>query len=222
MPSTITQLPPLRCFKFRAQAELDMADCDRERAVQPVAWHIEILLEPDDEAAENPDPATQTKVGWMHFVAVDDELVGDPYAALDAVSQEYADYGAVIRTLEHDPETFELGLGPYLIMDRVQLDEPFRGYGLGTYLAGMAMKVLGGTMAFPAVIVNPFPLDIPRDAAGRSIMPKADLDAAIAAVARSWERLGFHHYRDGYYVLDRTRAGFDERLAALREALPDP
>lgn len=79
--------------------------------------------------------------------------------------------------------------------------------------------MLGGTMGFPAAIVRPFPLGLPRDAAGRST--KADLDAATAAIARSWERLGFRHYRDGYYLLDRTRAGFDERMAALRKALPD-
>lgn len=89
MPSDAALFPGLIYFKLRVRTELHMACCRDDLSQEPLTWHVDILLDPDDDdAASGQNP---TRVGWMRFVAVDEELVdGDPYAALDAVSQEYA------------------------------------------------------------------------------------------------------------------------------------
>jgi hypothetical protein len=61
----------------------------------------------------------------------------------------------------------------------------------------MAIKMIAP--GCDVVTVYPVPLDAERDEDGDVVQPATD--QAIAAIGRSWERLGFAHYRHGVHIL---------------------
>ncbi|ACU77826.1 hypothetical protein Caci_9013 [Catenulispora acidiphila DSM 44928] len=190
---------------------LHLGMCDGERTDEAPRWFVQIMLEDGDE----PD-AEPIQIGHMQFLMVDEAMVGRVFDSLDALDGHASRHAEVILALADDAEApVEMPFGPYLIVESVQLDEPYRGRGLGTYLTGMAIKMIGP--GCDIVTVYPFPLDTQRDEDGVAVEPATS--EAMAAIGRSWERLGFRPYRLGVYVLDRRYATFEKSLSELPKRL---
>lgn len=198
-------------IRLDISSTLHLGACDGERTDEAPRWFVQIMLEDGDE----PD-AEPIQIGHMEFLMVDEAMVGQVFESLDALDRHASRHAEVILGLGEDEEApVEMPFGPYLIVESVQLDQQYRGRGLGTYLTGMAIKMIGP--GCDIVTVYPFPLDAQRDAGGVAVQPATD--KAMAAIGRSWERLGFKRYRCGVYVLDRRYVTFEQSLTKLRESL---
>ncbi|MFG2172826.1 hypothetical protein ACGFMO_15865 [Streptomyces niveus] len=85
-----------------------------------------------------------------------------------------------------------------LVMDRVTLDEPWRGRGLGTALTLEAiLRLMPGCRA---VACSPGITDI----VGERLRDEAEWDRVNTKIAQGWQRLGFLPYRNSVYLLSPT------------------
>jgi hypothetical protein len=83
-------------------------------------------------------------------------------------------------------------------------------------LAGTAIKKLSADARLAACY--PAPLDDNPDPAAEQIPEgEATRRKAIAALGRTWARLGFEHFRDGVHVLDLGLVTFEEKLRRLHQ-----
>lgn len=198
-------------IRLDISSSLHLGACSGERADEAPRWFVQIMLEDGDEPYGEP-----IQIGRMEFLMVDEAMVGQVFDSLDALDGHASRHAEVILGLGDDEDApVEMPFGPYLIVESVQLDQPYRGRGLGTYLTGMAIKMIGP--GCDIVTVYPFPLDTERDADGVALQPATDV--AMTAIGRSWERLGFVPYRLGVYVLDRRHVTFEKSLRELRKGL---
>jgi len=207
----------LNYIRLDISSTLYFASCYGERTDMAPRWFVRIMLENDDEDADPDDVHNNaTKIGHMEFLMVDEAMNRNIFDSLDAHDGHAMLHAEAILALEDDEDApVEMAFGPYLVVETVQLDQAYRGHGLGTYLTGMAIKMIAP--GCDIVTVYPFPLDAKRDENGDAVQPATD--QAIAAIGRSWERLSFKPYRHGVYVLDRRYVGFEEALRKLRKGL---
>jgi hypothetical protein len=156
-----------------------------------------------------------SRVGDMNITLVGPET-SDPFALLDGWDAELGHIASVIFNLEEPGELspdldsrLEVSGVQVLILHDVKLAAPWRGFGLGPLLAGTAIRRLSGgarvAVCYPAPIREP-------DEGG---WDDAAWDQAVAALQRTWGRLGFQHFRNGVFVLDLGLTTLDERLAQL-------
>ncbi|SCK40965.1 hypothetical protein YUYDRAFT_05054 [Streptomyces sp. ScaeMP-e48] len=163
-------------------------------------------------------------VGDFEFYRADPYETGDLFGVLDGHD---GDVGLVagailnLRTREFRDDLDGI-IGSFgsamLILNSATMNKEWRGTGVGTVLAGRAIKRLGtgcrGVACYPA------PLDDPGESQN-----DGGRENAHQALRRSWERLGFEHYRKGVYVLDLGTVTLGRSLASLTkqvDALPQP
>jgi ribosomal protein S18 acetylase RimI-like enzyme len=205
------ETPKLNDIRLDIGSELHLALCSEEQTDIAPRWFVRVMLECEDDGDRQ-----ETEIGHMEFLMVDERMVGRVFDSLDVHDGHAASHAAAILALGNDEDgPVEMPFGPYLVVETVELKPAYRGRGLGTYLTGMAIKMIGPGCNI--VTVYPFPLDAERDEIGDAVQPATN--HAIAAIGRSWERLGFAPYRYGVYVLDRSYVTFDHSLAALRAGL---
>ncbi|THA45149.1 hypothetical protein [Streptomyces sp. A1136] len=91
-------------------------------------------------------------------------------------------------------ERMEVPAGDLLIMDRVRIEPPWRGFGIGALAAAEAIRRLADGCC--AVACEPTPTD------GDFENDKPGYPAAQAKIAKVWESVGFEAFHDGIYLLD--------------------
>ncbi|WP_331773326.1 hypothetical protein OG948_59085 (plasmid) [Embleya sp. NBC_00888] len=102
-----------------------------------------------------------------------------------------------------------------LVMDRVVLDERWRGFGLGPILAAEAIERLSpGTRA---VACMPGISDREPDRE----LGREEWDRVTARITAAWARVGFEAFADGVHLIDPATVVAEEALSVLREDFDD-
>ncbi|MFH9400786.1 hypothetical protein ACH4JS_13585 [Streptomyces sp. NPDC017638] len=180
---------------------------------EPIIWHVsaDLFDHERDETVEH--------IGDFEFFRADPYETRDMFGVLDGHD---GDVGLIAETIidvttgqfHNDLDDFTEPIYPaMLILNSAKLVEKWRGFGVGAALVGRAIKRLSpgcrGAACYPA------PLE------GR----KEDRETAVAALQRTWQQLGFEHYRDDVFVLNLGTVTLDEALPALikrLDTLPQP
>ncbi|MCA1272057.1 hypothetical protein LCE32_18655 [Streptomyces sp. 7G] len=97
-----------------------------------------------------------------------------------------------------------------LVMDRVTLDQAWRGFGLGVVLAIEAIhRLMPGCRA---IVCSPGIADVSE----HRLRERAEWDRVNRKIARGWESVGFRHHRDHVFLLSPTSLVLEEQRDALR------
>ncbi|MFJ4689239.1 hypothetical protein [Streptomyces sp. NPDC088789] len=100
-------------------------------------------------------------------------------------------------------------------MDRVTLDEQWRGHGLGAILATETIhRLMAGCRG---IACSPGVTDLGSD---RS-MNQAEWDRVTAKIARGWEGIDFRQHRGNVYLLSPASSQLEEQRSAMRERLAE-
>ncbi|MFB6525396.1 hypothetical protein [Streptomyces sp. NPDC056399] len=103
----------------------------------------------------------------------------------------------------------------HLVMDRVTLDEQWRGYGLGAILATKAIhRLMAGCRG---IACSPGVTDLSSD----HLRNQAEFDRVTAKVARGWERIGFRLHRGNVYLVSPASLQLEEQRGAMRQRLAE-
>jgi GNAT superfamily N-acetyltransferase len=141
-------------------------------------------------------------------------VLGDPqlWEALDAMESSLETVASTILDpvsgeLVDDLEELLEGLDErVLILNSVLVEPDWRGYGVGTLLAGLALQ----TLAPGSRLVATYPAPL-TDSGG------AEWETAVAKLEKVWGALGFVPFRDGVWVLDLATVDLDEAVIRLRK-----
>ncbi|MFI9210255.1 hypothetical protein ACIGW7_19220 [Streptomyces sp. NPDC053253] len=102
-----------------------------------------------------------------------------------------------------------------LIMDKVTLDEPWRGHGLGAILATEVIhRLMAGCRA---VACSPGVTDLSSD----RLRNRTEWDRVAAKIAKGWARIGFRLYQGNVYLLSPASLELEEQRAAMRGRLAE-
>ncbi|MFF8918945.1 hypothetical protein ACF08M_38000 [Streptomyces sp. NPDC015032] len=162
------------------------------------------------------------EVGSMTFFRVHVDRGQNAFWALEEETEEL--YEIARAVLDPDTGNFNesaneeleyVGSG-LLVMDRVTLDEDWRGHGLGVVLALEAiLRLMPGCRA---IVCSPGVTDL----TGARLRDQAEWERVTAKITRGWEGLGFRHHQGTVYllspaseVLEAQRDVLRRRLAAL-------
>lgn len=170
----------------------------------PETWHVSA----DVPAAEDEDgqPAV-SHVGDIEIVFVDPydpnafDLLDGQDAGLGRVGEAllaFSDGGRTKGWQQDLMDRFEPIGGHLLILNQVDLTPEWRGFGIGTLLAGLAMKRLS------------------RGCQAAAVFPD---EAAADKLSTVWAQLGFEHFRDGVHVLDFAITTLDDAIGKLRDRI---
>jgi hypothetical protein len=170
-------------------------------------WFVRGLVPIDDDGQEHQQVAT------LHFVR---GKLGDPelWEALDAAEADLEAVGSAVldtRTgeLADDLEEQIEPMGEsLLVLDSAKMSKDWRGFGVGVYVAGLALRHLSAGARMAALY--PAPLN-KLDEQAREV--------AIQKLGRAWSQLGFQPYRAGVWVLDLALLDLEQGIAALGEGL---
>lgn len=111
-------------------------------------------------------------------------------------------------------EAIDCPVGDLLILDRVFLALPWRGFGLGPVLAAEAIRRLSGGCC--AVAAEPGMAEWPHNRDEVTDAYRARVKAKIAAL---WESVGFHAFHSGVQLLDTSMREPIELHRARRKEL---
>ncbi|WP_405908724.1 hypothetical protein OG742_30410 [Streptomyces sp. NBC_00828] len=155
-------------------------------------------------------------VGSMTFFRVHLDRGRNAFWAMEQETEELYETAQVLLDRETGNFTDEVSeLLDYvgsdlLVMDRVTLDEEWRGHGLGAVLAMEAvLRLMTGCRA---VACSPGVTDI----SGNRLRDRAEWDRVNAQIRQGWERIGFRLYRDGAFLLSPTSQVLEEQRRVLR------
>ncbi|MGW8743657.1 hypothetical protein [Streptomyces sp. NPDC055794] len=209
-------------------------------------WRVSIRAYHDEEeecAGGCTDACQQlidngSEAGWLSLWRLRDYTGVDRWMVADAQSGDLESIAATVlddgEYSEAFQETIDCPVGDLLILDRVFLARPWRGFGLGPVFAAEAIRRLSGGCC--AVAAEPGIAEWPEN---RDEVSDADRAAAKAKIAALWESIGFHTFHGGVQLLDtslqepvdlhRARRTDLEYLSAAyrahlenRPALPEP
>lgn len=209
-------------------------------------WHVSIRVYHDEEE-ECPGGCTEecqqviddgSEVGRLRLWRLRDYTGADRWMVADAQSGDLESIAATVlddgEYSDAFQEAIDCPVGDLLILDRVFLARPWRGFGLGPVFAAEAIRRLSGGCC--AVAAEPGMSEWPDNRDEVSDAYRATAKAKIAAL---WESIGFHAFHDGVQLLDtslqepidlhRARRKDLEDLSAAyrahlegRPALPEP
>lgn len=169
------------------------------------------------------DGGARVAILEAHGLLIDLWRVRDIYSALDARSQDYAnflpmfgdqgDYGEVELAGELE-ESLNAGGSQVVILDRVRLAPAWRGCGgVGRLLT---IRLLRWVCDDPrAVALKPFPIDLDKE----QKKDKATFDKAMKSVRKTWKSIGFERFTDGIWVLDPRTGDFERTTKKLSAQL---
>ncbi|MGW6940315.1 hypothetical protein ACWGF3_15160 [Streptomyces xanthophaeus] len=146
-----------------------------------------------------------TPIGSMNFVRIRD-FTADP--AWEAADSHDGDTEKIVSVctdpayamtpgLHWSPEfedRIECPVGDLLIMDRVRIEPPWRGFGIGALAAAEAIHRLAAGCC--AVACEPAPTD------GDFEDDEPGYQAARAKIVKVWESIGFEEFSNGIHLLD--------------------
>lgn len=160
-------------------------------------------------------------VGSFQFYRVEPLETADLFGVMDGYDSDLGHIAEMII----DPETGEISDGlsdllaglesDMLVLCSAELEEQWRGFGIGAVLAGRAIKQLGhGCLG---VVLQP-----------ASILPRTENDTqaqqqAAKKIAKAWEKIGFTPMGEDLMVLDLATTTLSEcleRQSALVRRLP--
>ncbi len=132
--------------------------------------------------------------------------VENVYDALDARSQDYADFlpmfgqrgslGQAELASELD-DMLEPGGGRVVILDRVWLAPAWRGLGgIGRLLTARLLRWVSDDAR--VVALKPFPIELDEHACG----DPAIFDKALAQIRRTWQSLAFEPFTEDIWIMD--------------------
>jgi hypothetical protein len=140
----------------------------------------------------------------------------DPFASLDARSQDYAHF---LGLFDADGElTEDLDCGAFgnslVIIDRARLAPAWRGLGgVGRLLIG---ELLPWICSSPQLVaVHPFPTDLDRE----QKRDDAVFKPALEQVRRTWRSLAFEPFSDDVWVMHPEKRTHSDALEQLRHEL---
>lgn len=155
-------------------------------------------------------------VGSMVFYKVHLDRGVHAAHAMEDESEDLAEIASVILDAETGYFTDDVSdaldyVGSaLLVMDRVTLDEAWRGFGLGAVLT---IEVIHRLMpGCRAVACSPGVSDI----SGERLRDRAECDRITERIARGWERLGFRLHKDNVFLLSPVSLVLEEQRDALR------
>lgn len=155
-------------------------------------------------------------VGSMTFFRVHLDRGRNAFAVLEEESEDLAEIAQILLDpttgyyTDEVSELLEYSGSALLIMDRVTLDEAWRGYGLGAILACEAIfRLMPGCRA---VACSPGVSDL----RAHRLRDRSEWDRVTARIARGWKEIGFLLYRDNVYVLSPTSLELEEQRARQR------
>lgn len=142
----------------------------------------------------------------------------DVWWRLDELSVDLSQIGAAVidaesgELLEDLDEVLQGAGESWLILHSAQLQPPWRGYGVGALLAGIALQRL--SMGAVLAATYPGPLNETPDAAAH--------EAAVTKLGHTWARLSFTPFRNGVWITDLALRDLDEALRRLQRQYLDP
>lgn len=153
------------------------------------------------------DPAREV-VADMHIVkgALMDASLDEQ---LDAIEGDLETVASALLDPRGEllPTVPQSGLGSSIvILNSVQVSEPWRGHGVGVMLAGMALQYLSDD----AICLATFPA--PLDGSKGKVRERA-----IKRLGKVWGQLGFEPLHGGVWVLDPGLVTLDNAVVAMRE-----
>ena len=161
----------------------------------------------------------EERLGNAEFVRVDTSRIRSagehPFHVLDAQDIDLYTYGAALfgstdsGYAEDLDEELLSPFGRLLVLERVWVDPRYRGFGLGPVLAAVGLDALLPGCALAACA--PAPTEGDLDGAER--------ERAVAAIARTWESLGFEPFRDGIWILDPAGRPAEEGIEQALDRL---
>ncbi|MEU8522367.1 hypothetical protein [Streptomyces sp. NPDC048577] len=102
-----------------------------------------------------------------------------------------------------------------LVMDKVTLDGPWRGHGLGAILATEAIhRLMAGCRA---VACSPGVTDLSSD----RLRNRAEWERVTAKIARGWERIGFRPFQGNVLLLSPASLELEEQRGVMRQRLAE-
>ncbi|MGW7303947.1 hypothetical protein ACWGI1_00025 [Streptomyces sp. NPDC054835] len=161
----------------------------------------------------------EAEVGTMTFYRVHLDRGMNAVWAMEEESEELYETAQALL----DPATGSFtedasGWLPYvgsalLVMDRVSLDEQWRGHGLGAILATEVIhRLMTGCRA---VVCSPGVTDLSSD----RLRNRAEWDRVNAKIARGWERIGFRSYTGTVYLLSPASSELEDQRESMRGRL---
>ncbi|WP_405734954.1 hypothetical protein OG607_41515 [Streptomyces sp. NBC_01537] len=155
-------------------------------------------------------------VGSMTFFKVHLDRGRNAFWAMEEESEELYETAQVLLNpatgnfTDDAGEVLEYVGSALLVMDRVTLQEPWRGHGLGAVLAMEAIhRLMAGCRA---VACSPGVTDL----SGSRLKDRAEWDRVYAKMAQGWERIGFRLYRDNVFLLSPASQVLEEQRGVLR------
>ncbi|WP_435059101.1 hypothetical protein [Streptomyces sp. bgisy060] len=102
-----------------------------------------------------------------------------------------------------------------LVMDKVTLDAPWRGHGLGAILATEAIhRLMAGCRA---IACSPGVTDLSSD----RLLSRTEWERVTAKITRGWERIGFLPYEGNVFLLSPASLELEEQRGTLRQRLAE-
>lgn len=174
-----------------------------------VRWTATLELPLYDEDFGTTSPAVIATATFLSFDILDSRW--DPKDVLDAHSADTAVYRNLFDSEGNLLD--ELGFGAVgsrlVIMDRVSVARDWRCQRFGPFLAARALRNLSSDDSLAACYPSPF--ELPLD--------HVDREREQARLGRTWEHLGFRHYRDGVFVCDPAAGELDSALNELTKVV---
>ncbi|SEP02238.1 hypothetical protein [Actinacidiphila rubida] len=200
---------------------------DYQDTLEP--WHVAVTFgtgdeewEEEEEDSDSPAPAAAgTRIGHLVLWRLRDYTGDNRWEVADAESGDLEVIAAAVLGRSGRTEYnawFEKAItqpvGDLLILDRVTLDKAWRGFGLGPFLAGEAIRRLSGGCC--AVAAYPAMGEYPED---REQVTEAYRRQAKKKIAALWESIGFQPFRRGVWLLDTALQAPEELMFARRDDL---
>jgi GNAT superfamily N-acetyltransferase len=190
------------------------------------SWYVDVTygMAGDEEREEDDEgraPAPGARVGHLILWRLRDYTGDSRWEASDAESGDLEVIAAAVlgdSGLTGYNASFEKAIthpvGDLLILDRVNIEKAWRGFGLGPILAAEAIRRLSPGCC--AVATYPAMGEYPE---GRKRVTDAHRRQATKKIAALWESVGFHPFRHGVWLLDTALRQPNELLMTRRDDL---